>query len=88
MRYAFRMTTVAVRLPDDMVETVDELVKSGRYATRTQVIRLALAALLDANERRAIDRRIIDGYTRNPQTDEESAIATAATRALIEDEPW
>jgi hypothetical protein len=30
----------------------------------------------------------VEGYSRNPQTDDEVALAAAMTRALIEEEPW
>lgn len=82
------MTTVAIRLPDDTLVRLDELVHPDGYATRTEAIRTAIDALLDAHAHAHIDRLIVDGYTMIPQTDEEVAIATAATRALIEEEPW
>ena len=82
------MTTVALRLPDELVEALDELVAGGRYSTRTEVIRSAVEALLAAHEQVAIDHAIVAGYRRLPQTDDEIAAATAATIALIEEEPW
>ena len=82
------MTVIAVRLPDGLVRAVDALVERGRYSTRTEAVRAALAALVDAHERMLIDKAIVEGYTRTPQTDEEVALAATTTRALIEDEPW
>ena len=82
------MTTVAVRLPEQLVEGIDSLVAEGHYPTRTDVVRTALRALLAAHERREIDRQIVEAYTRMPQTDEEIAWAEAAARAMIEEEPW
>ena len=82
------MTTVALRLPDDVIEALDALVGQGHYATRTAVIRTAVDALLAAHERLEIDRAIVAGYTRIPDTDEEIAMAEAALRAVIEEEPW
>ncbi|MEN8041471.1 MAG: ribbon-helix-helix domain-containing protein [Actinomycetota bacterium] len=82
------MTTVAIRLPDDILERLDELVRPDGYATRTEAIRRAIEVLLDAHEQAAIDREIVDAYTRMPQTAEEVAIAKAATKALVEEEPW
>jgi len=82
------MTTVALRLPDDLVEALDEMVREGRYSTRTEVIRTAIDGLMAAHGEIAIDRSLADGYRRVPQTDEEVALATAVTRALIEEEPW
>ena len=82
------MTTVAVRLPEHLVEGIDSLVAEGHYPTRTDVVRTALRALLEAHERREIDRQIVEAYTRMPQTDDELAIAEAALKALVEEEPW
>jgi len=82
------MTTVAFRLADRVLAAVDDLVAQGRYASRTDVVRAALDALIDAHEQADLDRRLVEGYTRMPQTDDEVALAAAATRALIAEEPW
>jgi Arc/MetJ-type ribon-helix-helix transcriptional regulator len=82
------MTPVAIRLPDEVVRALDELVDKGRYSTRTDAIRSAIAALLATYQEAAIDRVLVEAYTRQPQTDEELAVARAATRVLIEEEPW
>ena len=82
------MTTVAIRIPDEVLERLDELVHPDGYATRTEAIRRAIEVLLDAHERSVIDQRIVDAYTRMPQSDDEFAVAAAAARALIEEEPW
>ena len=82
------MTTVAVRLPDQLIEGIDSLVTGGHYPTRTAVVRTALGALLDAHRRQEVDREIVEAYTRMPQTDGELAIADTALQALIEEEPW
>ncbi len=82
------MTTVAVRLSPEVVEALDRLVDDGRFATRTEAIRSALDTLLRAYREAEIDRAIVEGYRAMPQTDEEVALATAATIALIEEEPW
>lgn len=82
------MTTVAFRLADRVLAAVDDLVVQGRYASRTDVVRAALDALIHAHEQADLDRRMVEGYTRMPQTDDEVALAAAATRALISEEPW
>ncbi len=82
------MTTVAVRLPDELIEGIDSLVDQGAYSTRTDAIRRALTVLIAAHEQNAIDRAIVEGYTRMPETEEEISVARAATIALIEEEPW
>jgi Arc/MetJ-type ribon-helix-helix transcriptional regulator len=82
------MTTIALRLADETLAAIDALVADGTFSTRTDAVRNAIDALLRAQARSETDRSIIDGYTRLPQTDDEVAFATAATRALISDEPW
>ena len=82
------MTTVAFRLSDRVLAAVDDLVAEGSYASRTEVVRRALDVLLAAHHEAQVDRRLVEGYERCPQTDEEVALAAAATRALIEEEPW
>lgn len=82
------MTSMAVRLSEDLVAGLDELVDQGRFRTRSDAIRGAIDLLISANARLATDRAIVESYTDQPQTDEEVALAREATRALIEDEPW
>lgn len=82
------MTTVAVRLPDEVVRALDRLVRDGSFATRTEAIRSALDELLRTHQEAALDRAIAEGYRSMPQSDEEVSLATVATRALIEEEPW
>jgi hypothetical protein len=48
----------------------------------------ALDRLLADAERRAIDRAIVEGYTRIPPTPEENAYAEASGRRSIANEPW
>lgn len=61
---------------------------SRRISNWTAAIRTAVQALLKADKETAIDRTIVAGYTRGPQSDEGLALATATTRAVIEEEPW
>jgi len=55
------------------------------------MIRTAIDAVIAALEESAVDRVWVDAYRRVPQADDEDdevTIATAATRALIEEESW
>lgn len=79
---------ITVRMSTDRVERLDALVASGIYATRAEVVRAAVDRLLRLEEEQAIDRAIVEGYTRIPQTAEELAWAEAAGRRSIADEPW
>ena len=42
------METVAAKLPKHLADGVDRLVASGRYANRSEVLRVAVRALLDS----------------------------------------
>ena len=79
---------ITVRMSPDRVERVDALVASGVYPTRAEVVRAAVDELLKLEEDRAIDRAIVEGYTRIPQTGEELKWAEAAARRSIAEEPW
>lgn len=78
----------AIRMSDELALALDELVASGRFATRAEAVRTAIERLLDAERRREIGRRIVQGYEAIPQTDAELASATEAAIASIEEEPW
>ncbi len=78
----------AIRMSDELARALDELVSSGRFATRAEAVRAAVEGLLDAERRRQIDQRILEGYAAIPQTDAEVASATQAAIASIEEEPW
>jgi Arc/MetJ-type ribon-helix-helix transcriptional regulator len=79
---------IAVRIPTALAERLDGLVTSGAYATRADAVRAALEALLDAERRADVGRRIVDGYRRIPQDDAEVAAAEDAASRSIEEEPW
>jgi len=79
---------ITVRMSSDRVAKVDALVASGVYATRADLVRTAVEELLGREEAAAIDRAIIDGYTRLPSTPEEDAWAEWSARESIREEPW
>jgi Arc/MetJ-type ribon-helix-helix transcriptional regulator len=79
---------IAVRIPTALAERLDALVTSGAYETRADAVRAALEALLDAERRADVGRRIVDGYRRIPQEDAEVAAAEEAASRSIDEEPW
>lgn len=79
---------ITVRMSPDRVERVDALVASGTYATRAEVVRAAVDALLHREEEDAIDRAIVEGYRGIPETAEELAWAKWSTIDSIGEEPW
>ena len=78
----------AIRMSDELARSLDELVSTGRFATRAEAVRAAIEQLLDTEQRREIGRRIVQGYSDVPQTDAEVAAATEAAVRSIEEEPW
>jgi Arc/MetJ-type ribon-helix-helix transcriptional regulator len=79
---------IAVRIPSSLVTQLDQLVTSGRFETRADAVRAALEALLDAERRAEVGRRIVEGYRRIPQEDAEVAAAEEAASRSIHEEPW
>jgi metal-responsive CopG/Arc/MetJ family transcriptional regulator len=74
-------------MTDDSVARMDALVEE-HYGSRTALIVDAINRLVDELEQREIDRRIVEGYTRIPQTDEELRWAEASAVESIREEPW
>lgn len=79
---------IAVRIPDSLAESLDDLLARGRFETKADAIRTALEALVDAERRRRIGELIADGYRRIPQGDDEVSAATRAAIRSIREEPW
>jgi Arc/MetJ-type ribon-helix-helix transcriptional regulator len=79
---------ITIRMPHDHVARLDALVASGEYSTRAEVVRAAVVALLRREEEAAIDRAIVEGYTRIPQTAEELVSAELDLIDSIRQEPW
>jgi Arc/MetJ-type ribon-helix-helix transcriptional regulator len=82
------MTQVVTRIDDKLVADLDDLVAEGRVASRSEAVRIGLEKLVDEHRRRQIGEEIVEGYRRQPQTEEELAGADEAARAMIEAEPW
>jgi Arc/MetJ-type ribon-helix-helix transcriptional regulator len=78
---------ITVRMSEDRVRAIDELVATGR-ASRAAVIVEAIDRLVAELERERIDREIVEGYTRIPQTDEELEWADWSTEESVREEPW
>ena len=82
------MMQIAVRLEDELVAQVDQLVRSGVVPSRSHAVRDALRVLVDQQRRRSVGEAIAEGYRRLPQTDSEVAWSDEATVAMIAEEPW
>lgn len=89
-RYARRMATeqIAVRVPEELLELLDDLVARGVYDSRAAAVRAGLEAVVEADRRRSEDLAIVDGYRRVPPTEAEHESAVASLRDAIAAEPW
>ncbi|CAN5266979.1 hypothetical protein BH23ACT9_BH23ACT9_14580 [soil metagenome] len=81
-------TQIAVRLEQDALDQIDQLVQDQQFGSRAEAVRHAVDQLLDTRRRAAIGAQIAEGYRRHPQTDEEEAQAVANLAALIAEDPW
>jgi Arc/MetJ-type ribon-helix-helix transcriptional regulator len=79
---------IAVRLPKDLLEKLDELVRDGHYTSRAAAVRAGVEAIAEIERRRELDRSIIEGYRRTPPGPGEEAAALESLRQAIAEEPW
>jgi Arc/MetJ-type ribon-helix-helix transcriptional regulator len=79
---------IAIRIPAALAEELESLVSSGRFETKADAVRSALEALVDAEHRADVGRRIVEGYRRVPQEDVDVASADEAAVRSIGEEPW
>ncbi|MGH9127173.1 MAG: ribbon-helix-helix domain-containing protein [Acidimicrobiales bacterium] len=82
------MAQLVTRVDDRLLAEVDQLVREGAAATRSEAVRLGLEALVERHRRQRIGQLIVDAYRKLPQDDEELAALDQATAALIAEEPW
>lgn len=85
-----RMATeqIAVRIPEEQLAVLDDLVSRGVYESRAAAVRAGIEAVVELDRRREVDRAIVEGYLRNPPTDVERAAAAVSVRDAIAEEPW
>lgn len=81
------MTTLAVRMPDDLLQRLDELVSAGAYRNRTAAVKAALERFVADECNRAIDSAIVEGYTRYPP-EKPTRFTHELAKRSIEQESW
>lgn len=80
-------TQTLVQLTEELVSLLDE--RAGRVKrSRSDLIREAIERYLASDLEAEIDRRIVEGYGRIPQTADEEAWAQRAAREAVREEPW
>jgi len=82
------VSQLVTRIDDDLARDLDALVAEGVVESRSDAVRQALRALVDRHRRRKIGEAIVEGYRRQPQTEEEIGWAYDAAVRMIEEEPW
>jgi Arc/MetJ-type ribon-helix-helix transcriptional regulator len=75
-------------MSEDRVETIDGMVASGVYPSRASFVIAAIDRLVDELEREAVDRAIVEGYSRIPPTEAEARCAEVSSRESVAAEPW
>jgi metal-responsive CopG/Arc/MetJ family transcriptional regulator len=76
-----------VQLNDALLEVLDQrAVETGR--SRSELIREAIEQYYKEDIEAAIDRAMVEGYTRVPDHDEFDGLAEASLQVLNEDDPW
>ncbi len=82
-----KRTQTIVQLNDELLRRLDErAAREGR--SRSALIRDAIEAHLHDEKKARIDREIVEGYERVPETQEELEVAEASAREGVEEEPW
>ncbi|MDQ4070160.1 MAG: ribbon-helix-helix domain-containing protein [Actinomycetota bacterium] len=82
------MTQIAVKLPDALVQELDDLVAQGVFPNRSSAVRLAVEAVVARQRRDALERAFLEGYQRLRESDSELAEARRLAEQAINDEPW
>jgi Arc/MetJ-type ribon-helix-helix transcriptional regulator len=89
-RYSRDVATeqIAVRLPEELLDLLDDLVDRGVYESRAAAVRYGIEVVLELDRRRLTDHAINEGYRRVPPTKPEREAAIASLRDAILEEPW
>jgi len=79
---------IAIKLPEALLASVDDLVQRGRVKNRSAAVRAGLELLTRAEREAAIDRAFVDGAGKHPDSERDLADAQRLAIESIEDEPW
>jgi Arc/MetJ-type ribon-helix-helix transcriptional regulator len=79
---------IAVRLPEELLRVLDDLVGRGVYESRAAAVRAGIDAVVELDRRRLTDSAVVEGYRRIPPTEPERQAAIGSLRDAILEEPW
>ena len=82
------MTQIAVKVSEELLARLDDLVAQGVYPSRSAAVRQGLESVLLSYRLGAIDRGFREGFLRTPETDGEIEDARRLAVEAIDDEPW
>lgn len=82
------MAQLVTRVEDQLAAAVDELVKAGVVASRSEAVRLGLEQLVDRWRRDQIGAAIVRSYRERPQDESDVAWADESSVRMIAEEPW
>jgi metal-responsive CopG/Arc/MetJ family transcriptional regulator len=82
-------TQTLVQLTDELVALLDQRAARTRRS-RSELVREAIEAYLAEDVQADIGRRIVEGYTRFPQADDDefADAAQANAQRAVREEPW
>jgi Arc/MetJ-type ribon-helix-helix transcriptional regulator len=79
---------IAVRIPEELLAVLDELISRGVYESRAAAVRAGIEAVLEVDRRHLMDLAVIEGYRRTPPTKADREAALGSLRDAILEEPW
>jgi Arc/MetJ-type ribon-helix-helix transcriptional regulator len=88
MLRAMATEQIAVRLPEELLAVLDDLVARGAYESRAAAVRAGIETVVELDRRRLTDLAVVEGYRRTPPTEGEREAAIASLRDAILEEPW
>lgn len=62
------MTQIAVKLPDELVRELDELVAQGLFSSRSSAVRRAVELIVSRQRRDALNESYANGYRQIPES--------------------
>ncbi len=82
------MTVLSIRLTDEDLRVLDQLVADGVGPTRSAALRAAMHRARRESDSAAVTIQYAEAFAAQPQTADEAAWATAAPAGVAWDDDW
>ena len=82
------MDQIAIKLPEELLKAIDQLVAEGRFPSRSAAVRAGLSLVAKQAREVAIDEQFRKGFEKFPDSPREVAEAHRLAIDAIEEEPW